>query len=128
MLKKLRKLLIIFVVLGGLGYIAFLVFVNPSGFTDKEELVNSYFDNIQSSDVCDEHFNPETVDFCTSFKTLLDGRTLEITDLSKNGDQYELTILIDSVETEFIVSFIEIPVTGLKSFMNGTYYKIDFII
>ena len=127
MLKKLKKLLIVVVVIGGIGYVSFLVFVNPAGFVDKEELINSYFDNIESDDVCNDHFNPETNDFCVSFSNLLDSRVIVVTNLTKNGDDYVVTITIDGTEGEFDISFIEIEVTGLKSFLNKTYYKIDLI-
>lgn len=127
MLKKLKKLLIIVVVIGGIGYVSFLVFVNPAGFVDKEELINSYFDNIQSDDLCDDHFNPETKDFCVSFTNLLSSREIEVIDLTKNGDDYIITITIDGTEGEFDITFIEIEVAGLKSFLNKTYYKIDLI-
>lgn len=127
MLKKLRNIVIVLAILGGIGYGSFLVFVNPSGFTDKEELINSYFDNIQSESTCDNHFNTETQDFCLNFTDLLDSRTLEITNLAKSGEGYLVTILVDNVSLEFDVTFIEIEVTGVKSFLNSTYYKIDFI-
>lgn len=127
MLKKLKKLLIIVVVIAGVGYVSFLVFVNPAGFVDKEELINSYFDNIKSDDLCDNHFNPETKDFCISFTNLMDSRVIEVIDLTINGDNYVVTISIDGTEGEFDITFIEIEVTGLKSFLNKTYYKIDLI-
>ena len=127
MLKKLKKLLIIVVAIGAIGYVSFLVFVNPAGFTDKEELINSYFDNIESDDLCDDHFNSETNDFCISFTNLLDSREIEVIDLTKNGDDYIVTISIDGTEGEFDITFVEIEVTGLKSFLNKIYYKIDLI-
>lgn len=127
MLHKLGKLLIIIVIIGGLGYIAFLVFMNPSGFTNKEDLIKGYFNNISSESACEDHFNSETLNFCDNFQNLIETRTIEITDLLQNGDNYKATVLIDDVEIEFIITFIEIEVTGLKSFLNTTYYEIDFI-
>ena len=127
MLNKLKKLLIMIVVISGVGYGGFLVFVTPAGFTDKELLINSYFTNIQSEEVCTDHFNAETTDFCLNFQTLVDNKTLEITSLIQNQDDYRVIILIGGVETEFDITFIEIEVTGVKSFVNKTYYKIDII-
>ncbi len=127
MLNKLKKLLIMIVVISGVGYGGFIVFVTPAGFTDKEELINSYFDNIESDDLCDDHFNSETNDFCISFTNLLDSREIEVIDLTKNGDDYIVTISIDGTEGEFDITFVEIEVTGLKSFLNKIYYKIDLI-
>lgn len=128
MFKKLGKLLIILVGVGGVGYVAFLVFVSPSGFTEKEELINSYFENITSSTVCDDHFNTETQDYCTSFTSIIDTRTIEVSTLTENGDNYTVVVLVDNVSLEFDISFVEIEVTGLKAFLNSTYYEIDFII
>ncbi len=127
MLNKLKKLLIYIVVLGGVGYGGFLVLVNPGGFTNKEELINSYFTNIESETVCIEHFNSETEDFCLSYTNLMDNNTLEVKTLTKNGNDYIATVSVDSVDIEFDISFVEIKVTGLKSFFNSTYYLIDVI-
>ncbi|KFZ26146.1 MAG: hypothetical protein KQ78_01642 [Candidatus Izimaplasma bacterium HR2] len=127
MLNKLKKLLILIVVISGVGYGGFLVFVTPAGFTDKEVLINSYFTNIQSEEVCTDHFNSETTDFCLNFQTLLDDKTLEIASLTKNGENYIVIVTVDDVDIEFDVSFIEIEVTGVKSFLNNIYYKIDII-
>ena len=127
MLLKLRNFLFVVIIIAGIGYGVYYVFMIPGGFTDKEELVSSYFDNIQSESLCVDHFNTETEDFCTNFQAVIEDKTLEITDLTKSGDNYLVTITVDTEEMEFEVSFIEIEVTGLKSFMNSTYYYIDII-
>lgn len=128
MLKKLRNLLIIVVVLGAIGYVAFLVFVNPAGFVNKEDLINSYFDNIASDTVCDDHFNSETTDYCTTFKSLIDQKTVEVSSLTPSGTSYVAVVLVDGVEIEFTFTFNEVTVTGIKSILNKTYYEIDFIV
>ena len=127
MLLKLRNLLFIVIIIAGVGYAAYYVFMVPGGFTDKEELVNSYFENIQSDTLCEDHFNTETEDYCLSFQLLIEDKTIEVTTLTKSGDNYLVTVLVANEEMQFDVSFIEIEVTGLKSFMNSTYYSIDII-
>ena len=127
MLLKLRKIFIILIILAGLGYSVYFIFIIPAGFNDKETLVESYFENIRSSDVCDEHFNSESEVYCLGFTDLMDGKTLVISDLGPNGDNLTLNIVVDDVDMEFTVSFVEIEVSGVKSFMNKTYYLIDII-
>ena len=89
--------------------------------------INSYFTNIESETVCGEHFNSETEDFCLNFTNLIDEKTLEVTNLTKNGEDYTITVSVDDVDIEFDVTFVEIEVTGVKSFLNKTYYEIDLI-
>ena len=125
MLLKLRNLLFVVIIIAGIGYGVYYVFVIPSGFTDKEELLNSYFDNFETESSCENHYNPETEDFCINFQNSNGTRTLEVTDLTKNGDDYVVNVLVGGVETEFNFTFIEVEVTGVKSFMNSTYYLID---
>ena len=127
MIKKFLRFIIIIVVIGALGYGGFLVFVNPAGFTDKEELINSYFENITSESLCEDHFNTETEDFCINFQTLIEDKTIVVTSLISNGSGYRVQALIDDEETEFDFTFEEIEVTGLKAFMNSKYFKIDLI-
>ena len=127
MFKKLGKLLIIIGIIGGVGYVGFLVFVNPGGFTNKEELINSYFENITSTTVCEDHFNTETESFCSDFQTLIGSRVIVVTTLTASGSEYEVVLTLDGVETEFVITFVEVEVTGVKSFLNSTYYRIDLI-
>jgi len=128
MLLKLRNLLFGLIIIAGVGYAVYFVFIIPAGFTDKEELINSYFTNIQSESLCEDHFNPETEDFCLNLQILIENRTLVVTTLTKDGDNYLATVSVDGVDNIFEISFIEVEVTGLKSFMNSTYYLIDLII
>lgn len=127
MLLKLRKILIIIFIVVAIVYVLFLVFYKPNGFTDKEGLVNSYFKNITNESVCDDHFNPETADFCEYFQFSSQDKTIEIMSLTADGDNYLVVILLNTREVELVVSFIEIEVAGLKSFLNKTYYLIDLI-
>ena len=128
MLLKLRNLLFGIIILAGVGYAVYFVFIIPAGFTDKEELINSYFTNIQSESLCEDHFNSETEDYCLNLQLLIEDRTLEVVTLTIDGDNYLATVSVNGEDIEYEISFIEIEVTGLKSFMNSTYYLIDFII
>ena len=127
-MKKLGKRLLIFIGILGVLYAAYMIFMMPSGFVDKNALVNSYIDNLSASDVCEEHFNEETAGHCAALTGLMKDHTVVVVNTTTSGDNLIVYLTVDGSEINFVVSFIEVPVTGLKSFFNKTYYYIDFMI
>jgi len=129
-MRKLLRLGIIVVIVAGVLYVGYLVFVNPRGFTNKETLVESFIDNINSSDVCEKHFNEETLSYCEDFVGLFEGNSVVITEIDTNGSNVVFSLMIDDNvnEIEFTASFVSEEVTGLKSFFNKEYLLIDYII
>ena len=127
-MKKIGKIFLIIVIVGAVLYGAFMVFVNPGGFVDKSTLTNSYIDNLTKTGVCADHFNEETQAHCDSMTDLLKGHTVVVVSAIVSGENINLTITVDSAEMSFVVSFVEVEVTGLKSTFNKTYFLIDFMI
>ena len=126
-MKKFLRLLLILIVLGIIGYLVFIFIVMPSTNNSQTALAESYFINIGEDDLCETHFNPETITYCTTFQDLLKSETMIIESAVKSGEIVNVTITIGSTHEVFKVTFIEIPVTGVKGFFNNTYYEIDMI-
>lgn len=127
-MKKFGKRVLIFVGFLGILYAAYMVFMIPSGYVSKVDLVNGYISNLDSSDVCEKHFNLETETHCESMITLLKDHEVEVTSVAGSGENIILTLTLDGSEIYFEVSFIEVEVTGVKSVFNKIYYLIDFMI
>ena len=127
-MKKFGKRLLIVIGFLGVLYVAYMVFMMPSGFVNKTDVVNSYISNLSSADVCEQHFNEETQDHCASMTGQLKDHVVVVTSIAASGDNLILTITVDGTVMVFEVSFVVVEVTGLKSFFNKTYYYIDFMI
>jgi len=127
-MKKLRKRLIIILVLAGVLYGGYMLFINPSGYKDETELTQDFFKDIHSSTACDTYFNPETITYCESFTALFDGQTVVIDTVSTTPAGATVTITVGTTSTTFFVTFVETPVTGIKRFFNKTYITIDLIV
>jgi hypothetical protein len=99
----------------------------PTTNNSQTVLAESYFVNIGEDDLCETHFNAETIAYCETFQDLLKNETIIIESAAKNGEIVNVTITIGSTHEVFRVTFIETPVTGVKGFFNKTYYEIDMI-
>ena len=127
-MKKLGKRLLIFVGFLGVLYAAYMVFMMPSGYVNKTDVVNGYITNLSSADVCEKHFNEETQEHCESMTGLLKDHVVVVNSAVVNGDNITLSLTVDGTTMVFDVSFVAVEVTGVKSFFNKTYYYIDFMI
>ena len=127
-MKKFGKRLLILLGFVGVLYAAYMVFMMPSGYVNKADVVNGYITNLNSADVCEKHFNEETQDHCDSMTTLLKDHVVVVNSAVANGENITLSLTVDGTTMQFEVSFVAVPVTGLKSFLNKTYYYIDFMI
>ena len=127
-MKKLGKIVLILAIVGGLVYAGILVFVNPAGFVNKEDLTKSYITNIATTDVCETHFNTETQSACEIFKDSLSGHTVSVVSTTVSGENVVLVLDIDGTQGTFTVLFVEEEVTGLKGILNKYYYYIDVIL
>ena len=127
-MKKFGKRLLILLGFVGVLYAAYMVFMMPSGYVNKADVVNGYITNLNSADVCEKHFNEETQDHCDSMTTLLKDHVVVVNSAVANGEKITLSLTVDGTTMQFEVSFVAVPVTGLKSFLNKTYYYIDFMI
>lgn len=126
-MKKFGKRLIVVAVIGGLLYLGYLLFVMPSGYTERDQLAEDFFLNMNAADACDTYFNPETVSHCASFVTLFDGETLTVEDTVPTSRTVIVTVDVGGNTASFEVSFVEEEVGGIKGFFNPVYYKIDII-
>lgn len=126
-MKKLGKRLLIVAIIGGLLYLGYLFFVMPSGYTDRAQLTEDFFTNMNASDACDTYFNPETTSHCASFVALFEGETLTVEDTVPTSRTVTVTVDVGGNTASFEVSFVEEEVTGIKGFFNPVYYKIDII-
>ncbi len=126
-MKKFLRLLLIIIVVGIIGYLTFIFIVMPSANNSQTALAESYFINIGEDNLCETHFNDETISYCTTFQNLLKSETIIIDSVVKSGEIVNVTITIGSTSEVFEVTFIATTVTGVKGFFNKTYYKIDMI-
>ncbi len=123
-MKKLGKRLGIVAIIAVVLYAAWMIFVNPTGYTDKTDLARDYFTNMDSSTACSTYFTTETADFCADFASLFDGEDVTVTKVVARSSVVVVTIDVNGNEEDFEVSFVSEPVTGVKHFFNSVYYKI----
>ena len=86
-MKKFGKRLLIFLGFVEVLYGAYMVFMMPSGYVNKTDVVNGYITNLSSEDVCEKHFNEETQDHCDSMTTLLKDHVVVVNSAVVNGDK-----------------------------------------
>ena len=125
-MSKFLKILISIVAVGVVGYGFFLFFVSPDTNNSKTSLTASYFENIVDINVCEEHFNPETITFCETFTAELSTATFTHSE-SLVGENVSVTITIGDNEDIFIFTFIAEENTGLSGFFHKVNYLIDSI-
>lgn len=126
-MKKIGKIFLIIVVISAVLYAVYMFVILPKGFTNKEVLARSFFDNIATEDLCDTHFNPETDSFCTTFQDLLKTQTIVVGTVTSFGDEVTVGILVGGNTEEFTMTFIKESNSGPNSIFNKFYYKIDTI-
>ena len=127
-MKKFGKRVLIFVGILGVLYAAYMIFMMPSGYVNKIDVVNGYIANLDNADICEKHFNEETQNHCDSITNLFEGKEVIITNTVVDGDNIILSVTVDGIAMEFEVSFVAVTVTGVKSVFNKIYYYIDFMI
>ena len=126
-MKKFGKILLIIVVIGGVLYGSYMFFLMPKGFVSETEVTQSFLDNIKTTTVCEEHFNPETISLCETFTTGLADSEIIVVSIVKLGDTMHVTLSVGDTSESFVFSFLEIDNSGVNGFLNKTYYKIDLI-
>lgn len=126
MKKKLVRVLIVIIVIGVLAW-AGLTFLLPGGFNSETAVVQSFLDNQASEDVCEEHFNPETLQICEAFVDGLDGVTYTVDSTVKLGSEVIVTISVGSTSESFTFTFIEEESTVNIPLISSSTYKIDTI-
>lgn len=127
-MKKFGKRVLIFIGFLGVLYASYMIFMMPAGYVNQTDVVNGYITNLKSTDVCEKHFNEETQDHCASMTNLLKDHVVVVTSIVASGDDMIVSLTVDGVIMQFKVSFVAVPVTGVKSVFNKTYYYIDFMI
>lgn len=126
MKKRVKQLGVIIVVLGTL-YGAFLVFAKPNGFTSENELILSFAEHINETDVCVEHFNEETMTICNAFIAQIEDHDVVFKEAKKDVYGTELTFTIDDIDISFAVTFSTYEPSGLRARLNDEYYLFDTI-
>lgn len=126
-MKKLGKRLLIVLIIAGVLYGAYMLFVMPAGYTDRGQLASDFFTNMNDADACETYFGTETRSYCSSFVDLFSGETVTVKRTVNSGNNIIATIAVGSTEEEFVVSFVSEEVTGIKRFFNSSYYYIDII-
>lgn len=128
-MNKLLKIVGIIALVAVVGYLFVLMFVSPDFDNDKVTLVTHYMENITSDDVCTDHFNPDTLQTCTTIKTQIEDLDEFTYEVVLSGQSVDLTITdtTSSNTVEFTFSFIEETNTGLSGFFHKTNYLIDLV-
>lgn len=126
-MKKVGKWVLIFVIIVGVLYGAFMLFINPSGYTNREDLARDFFTDIHSAQACSKYFSVETADYCETFTDLFIGETLTVDSVSSTVNKVTVTISINGNSDSFDVTFVELDVHGVKGFFHNVYYRIDVI-
>lgn len=126
-MKKLLKRVLIIVGIIGILYLAYMFLVMPNGFISQQAVVASFVNNIEETNVCDEHFNTETTTLCETLQTEFEGKAVEFKSGQVNSSGMNITLLVDETEIEFEVTFTPYEPSGLRKFLNDEYYLIDTI-
>ena len=125
-MSKILKIGGIIIVIGAALYLFFILFVSPQPINDKEILTRTFIDNVADAEVCNDYFNPETINLCTTFSTLMATEDYEY-QLASLGDDI-LVIFSDDTDTvTFKFTFIEEPNSGISGFFHKVNYYIDTI-
>jgi hypothetical protein len=126
-MKKLAKRLGIVVLVLGVLYLVYLLFIMPNGFTDREDLATSFIENLADDNACEDYFNSETISICETFQTSLEGHTVEVTNTSMVQGVMDVTLLVDDAEVHFDFYFESYAPSGLRGVLTDEYYLIDSI-
>lgn len=125
-MKKLGKRLLILVgIIGGL-YVFYLLFITPNGFTTEQAVVESYILNL-NDESCSEHFYNDTTEICETFNDIMDGHEVTIDTQRRTSQGYEVTLDVDGTIIPFTFIMYEYTPSGLRSFLNSSYYKIESV-
>jgi len=128
-MSKLVKLIGIIAAIGAVGYLFFVFIISPDFDNDQVSLTKDFIENIDDSDICDTHFNPETKTICTTFQTFLKSNTDLTYSLVTVGSLVRITFTDPEtlVELEYEFTFVEEANSGIKAFFHPNVYKIDLI-
>jgi hypothetical protein len=127
MLKKLLRVIIILGLISGAVYTFYLTIMMPRGYKDETLLVDGFIKDIAVESACDDYFNPETKDLCTSFQSNLEGETVTASEFVTVDDEIRVTLAIGENSDTFTFTFVEVEETGLRAFFNSKYYYIDTV-
>lgn len=126
-MKKALKIGLIIVGVIGVLYLVYIFFMMPSTENSPQDLAKDYFENIDQTDICDTHFNPDTKSFCTQFQDLFTDQDVVVESTEISGGNVVITIAIGDNSEEFVVTFIAEDVSGIKGIFNSKTYLIDTI-
>lgn len=127
-MSKILKVIGVLVIIGILGYGFMIFFVSPDYDNDKIELTNSFLSKINETDVCETHFNPETISICSSFKENIStetGLTFEV--VSSTSGTIVTFKNSNNEELQYEFTFTEEANTGVSGLFHKTNYRIDLI-
>lgn len=125
-MKKLKILLIVVGVLV-IGYFGFKLFLGPDGHTSETDLVNSFIENLSSSDVCETHFNEETQSNCLVVVDTIKDEDVTVVSIDITNDSANVVIEVNGNRDTFMFVFIQSEVSGLKGYFYSSYYLIDYL-
>lgn len=125
-MSKFLRIVLIIGVIGALIYAFFLFFVSPAYNHDKLTLVQSYFDNITSESLCEDHYNADTLSHCLVVQNGLKTATFTHEEVL-SGEAVIVTITIGTTSDTFTVTFVEEDNTALSRLFHKTIYYIDLI-
>lgn len=126
-MRKLYIILIIFFMVLGLVGFFYLGFVRATGFKTKNDVIESFVENIPSSDVCETHFIDATFDSCSTFVDLLVDDNVTVKSSTAVQEKMLVVLTINDNDAEFIFHFQTTKNTGLKSVFNKQYFLIEYI-
>lgn len=126
-MKKILKIALIVIAIAAVLYFVYIFLMMPNEKNSPESLARDYFENINASDLCETHFNPDTEVFCSDFQDLFVDQSVVVENTEVSGQYVIVTISIGENESDFSVTFISEDVPGIKGFFNGKTYLIDMI-
>lgn len=126
-MKRWGRRLLVLLILGGIGYGSWFLFLRPTGFTNQVELTEHFFTFAANDGICEETFDAETMALCESFRPQLAQHSYTIESVRSFGSQVTITLTSDAGDVSFTVTFQETPTTGVRRYLHPVYYTIDTI-
>lgn len=125
--KNRLKRLGIMIIIGGIVFLSYTLFVKPNGFTAEQDVVGSFITNIEDAKACEDHFYHETTSICEVLQTEFEGKDVEFTSGRRVQGGMEIVLTVDEIELDFFVTFYDYEPSRLRAFFNDEYYLIDTI-
>jgi hypothetical protein len=117
----------VFLIVVGVLYGSFMLFVKANGFTTERDVVVSFVANLEDPNVCNDHFVSETESICEVLVTQFEGKEVEFTSGKRTIDGLEVVLTVDDIEVDLLFNFEDYEPSGLRSYLNDEYYLIDTV-